>query len=576
MSLGTYASTLRILGRKIIRQVTDFQPSKSSTMNANDEARPKKPSENDVTHAEVVSGPSQPTGLTRDRTLDKAAEFLAAVNQDLNFTYEEEKAVLRRIDCRVLPILMLAYFFQQLDKSSLAYVSIFGIVEDAHLVGSQYSWLASIIYLAQLFMQPFVAFIIVKIPTGKLLAAVIFLWGTSQAIMSACTDFASLAALRFLLGVFEAFIAPLCVAATQMWWRRSEQTLRTSFWSIAGNGVTFVVGSLLTYGLGHINSARLYSYQIIFMFCGLTTVAYSFVVLWLMPDSPMEAKFLAEREKVIATERLRSNGQGIISRRWRWDHVRETATDPKTYAWFLITIAISMPTGGIGNFGSLIIKDFGFDKFTAVLFNIPYGSLQVISTIGAAAIATKWKHKGYVISVASLFPTAGTIILLTVPRSQKGVLLFGYYLISFMSCITPLLYAWHVQNTAGDTKRKCTSAVMSLGLCAGNVIGPQLFSVDQAPEYRPGLIASVILFAFTGAMGTLITFYLMLLNKRHAAQRVALGKSAHKIDESMVGKDRLGTTKAVEAEEGRQQDATEDKGFADVTDLLNEDFQYVY
>lgn len=154
--------------------------------------------------------------------------------------------------------------------------------------------------------------------------------------------------------------------------------------------------------------------------------------------------------------------------------------------------------------------------------------------------------------------------------------MFGYYLISVMICITPLLYAWHVQNTAGDTKRKCTSAVMFIGLCAGNVIGPQLFSVDQVPEYRPGLIASVILFAFTGVMGTLITLYFMFLNKRHAAQRVALGKSAHKIDESMVGTDRLNTAKAVEAEEGRQQDVTENKGFADVTDLLNEDFQYVY
>lgn len=64
-------------------------------------------------------------------------------------------------------------------------------------------------------MQPLVAFMLVKLPTGKLLAAVILLWGSAQAIMSASTDFASLAALRFLLGAFEAFIAPICVAVTQ-------------------------------------------------------------------------------------------------------------------------------------------------------------------------------------------------------------------------------------------------------------------------------------------------------------------------------------------------------------------------
>lgn len=117
---------------------------------------------------------------------------------------------------------------------------------------------------------------------------------------------------------------------------------------------------------------------------------------------------------------------------------------------------------------------------------------------------------------------------------------------------------------------------MFAGMCTGNVIGPLLYSVDQAPEYRPGLISNLVLFVFTGVLGTLITFYLMFLNKRHAAQREALGKSAHKIDESMVGKDKLGEAKAIELEEDRQQDVTEDKGFADVTDLLNEDFQYVH
>lgn len=102
-------------------------------------------------------------------------------------------------------------------------------------MGKQYSWLGSILYLAQLVMQPVAAFILVKLPTGKVIGGAIFLWGASLAIMSACTDFPSLLGLRFCLGSFEAMIAPSCVAVTQMWWRRSEQTLRTSYWN-AMNG----------------------------------------------------------------------------------------------------------------------------------------------------------------------------------------------------------------------------------------------------------------------------------------------------------------------------------------------------
>ncbi len=62
--------------------------------------------------------------------------------------------------------------------------------------------------------------------------------------------------------------------------------MRTSYWN-AMNGFTFIVGSLFTYGLGHIESRQMYRYQVIFLFCGLLTVLYSSVVLLFMPDSPM-------------------------------------------------------------------------------------------------------------------------------------------------------------------------------------------------------------------------------------------------------------------------------------------------
>jgi hypothetical protein len=148
-----------------------------------------------------------PIQTTRDDPIkEKAAQFLATVNEDRTFTAEEEKAVLRRIDRRILPLLLGAYFFQQLDKSSLSYVSIFGIVEDANLHGKQYSWLGSILYLAQLIMQPVAALLLVKLPTGKLIGSAVFLWGSSLAIMAACKDFPSLLGLRFTLGAFEAMI----------------------------------------------------------------------------------------------------------------------------------------------------------------------------------------------------------------------------------------------------------------------------------------------------------------------------------------------------------------------------------
>ncbi|KAJ4393552.1 hypothetical protein N0V93_002764 [Gnomoniopsis smithogilvyi] len=508
---------------------------------------------------------------------EKAAEFLAS-HGDTSFTADEEKAVLRRVDMRILPLLLGAYFFQQLDKSTLSYTSIFGLTDDAHLVGDQYSWLGSILYLAQLVMQPTAAFLLVKFPNGKVLASAILLWGSSLAIMSACTNFPSLLGMRFVLGCFEAMIAPCCVAFTQTWWRRGEQTLRNSYWN-AMNGLTLIIGSLFTYGLGHIISEKLFRYQIIFLFCGLLTVAYSIIVFWLIPDSPMEAKFLSDREKVIATERLRANQTGIAARKWRLDHVWETATDVKTYLWFVAITSISIASGGISTFGSLIVKSFGYDSFTTILFNIPFGIIQMISIVGSAWLAKRFQRKGLVIAIMSVFPTIGAIMMITVPRNLKGVLLLGYLLISMMAGITPMIYNWQASNTAGDTKKKTTSAVVFVGMCLGNVIGPLLYSPDQAPLYRKGVVADLCMFVVVGVTSGLIPVYLKFLNKRHAKRREELGKSAALVDESMVTKEKIAESKAVEIENAQfpeHRTLEEDNALHDVTDLCNEDFIYVY
>jgi hypothetical protein len=70
------------------------------------------------------------------------------------------------------------------------------------------------------------------------------------------------------------------------------------------------------------------------LFFGLITVVFSFIMFWFMPDSPIEAKFLNDHDKLIAIERLRMNQMGVISREWRNDHLKEALLDPKTWCWF--------------------------------------------------------------------------------------------------------------------------------------------------------------------------------------------------------------------------------------------------
>ncbi|KAF4303267.1 Major facilitator superfamily [Botryosphaeria dothidea] len=518
---------------------------------------------------EVVPQPSpdQPT-----KGVDKAAQFLQQANKTIVIGPEDDKRVLRKIDWAILPIVLVVYALQSLDKTSLSYAAVFGLIDDTNLVGDQYSWLGSIVYLAQLVMQPVVAVCLVKLPIGKFTAVMVFCWGATLCGMAAAKSFGGLMATRFLLGAFEASVAPAFIAIVQMWYRRGEQTNRNAAW-YATLGVVNILGSLLSYGLGHIKSDGLHSYQIIFLFCGLLTVVIAVFVFFFLPDSPMEAKFLKGDDKLIAVERLRANQMGVVSKVWKWDHVWDTLLDLKTWLWFAMIMAISIPSGGVSTFGPLLIKSFGFDSFVTILLQMPFGAVQIISTLGGAALATWLKKKSPVLILLCIPPIVGIFMLMFIEynTSNRGVLLFGYYLISVYPGVTPLIYSWEAQNTAGDTKKKLTTGILFVGASVGNVIGPLLYKPSEAPHYSRGLRSNLALFLALIVLICVTVCWIRILNAKHAKQRELNGKSAHVIDRSM---EKPASNKTEELE-GPQNDS-EDKGFLDVTDLKNEDFIYLY
>jgi hypothetical protein len=358
-----------------------------------------------------------------------------------------------------------------------------------------------------------------------------------------------------------------------MWYKRGEQTNRNAAW-YAMLGFVNILGSLLSYGLGHIHSGLLHSYQIIFLFCGLLTVVVSVFVWFFMPDSPMEAKFLDDHEKLIAVERLRMNQMGVASRVWKWDHVLEAFIDPKTWLWFSMLTAVSIPSGGITTFGPLIIEGFGFNQFQTILFNMPFGAVQIFATIGGAWLATWLKKKSPVLILLCIPPLVGIIILMVVGRedSNRGVLLFGYYLTSFYPGISPLVYSWSGQNTGGDTKRKVTTSILFVGASAGNIIGPHLFKPAEAPYYNRGLRANLALFIVIIVLIVLAVLWIKILNRKHASTRESMGKSAVVVDTSMGGNHEADA----EGVDNAQASGVGDKAFDDVTDIKNEDFIYVY
>lgn len=100
------------------------------------------------------------------------------------------------------------------------------------LVGTQYSWLGSIVYVAQMIWQPVSSYFLVKLPVAKWRTLFpqcpattityyldpvfvnVLLWGVAVSCTAAANDFGSLLATRFFLGIFEATVGRQRTAAT--------------------------------------------------------------------------------------------------------------------------------------------------------------------------------------------------------------------------------------------------------------------------------------------------------------------------------------------------------------------------
>ncbi|KAI1193762.1 MFS general substrate transporter [Nemania serpens] len=508
---------------------------------------------------------------------DRAMELIG--DERVVLTEEDNKRIKRRTDSVILPILVWVYFLQILDKTVLGNAATFGLVQSAGLTGSQYSLLGSVAPIAQLAWQPFSSVLIVKVPHRILMPSLLLGWGIASAALAACHNFQTLYAARFFLGLFEAGCLPLFSVITSQWYRRAEQPLRVAAW-YGTNGIATIVASALSYGLGHINSPLLESWQIIFLFVGLVTIASAPLVYWRLDNDIPSARFLSEEDKPKAVERLRANQTGTGSREFKWGHVREMLLEPKTWLWVALSIFINAGASVTNTFGPLILNGLGFDKYLTSLLNIPFGFVQWVIILFASWSVQRFRNKS-IVMVAFVLPViAGLAVLYTVPRTpgHNAPLLVGYYLLAFLFGNIPVLVAWVVANTAGTTKKSTIMSVYNAAASAGNIVGPIVFDSRDAPTYLPGLRTVLGFFVATAAATVLQALNLVFLNRGQERRRVQNGKPAKIKDTSMSD-----TYQDIDADaedvgsgvEGGAHGRIGLNAFADLTDRENDEFVYV-
>ncbi|KAH8594751.1 major facilitator superfamily domain-containing protein [Bisporella sp. PMI_857] len=484
------------------------------------------------------------------RINDEAGEVAVKALESGPAEAQIAKRVLKKIDLYILPILCITYGLQFLDKTSLGYSSVFGIIPDNNLKGQDYSWASSIFYFGYLFAEyPGVA-LLQRLPISKFLGINIIAWASILLLTAACSSFAGLATVRFLLGVFEATISPGFVAITGLWWTRQEQASRGPLW-ISFMGLFGTIGGILTFGIGHID-ASISTWKLIYIILGGFTILWGIVFLLVIPDNPATAKWLTPEERVVAVQRVIENKTGTKTRKFDKAQIIEAFTDPKVILLALISFVNAVASGGL-SFGSIIIRNFGFTALETSLMNMPLSFLQAVCTLLGGWAQTKLPNARLIVgSVAMLPPIVGTVLINQLDVTNKWGRLVGVWLLASYPTGFMVLLGLLSTNIAGTTKRSTSNAMVFVMYCVGQIVGPQCFKANQAPQYHGGIVAMLVGFVLNFAFNQVLRYLYLIENKKR--------------DAALVGKS--------EAEIEALKEESRIQGFEDATDKQNAFFRY--
>jgi len=176
-------------------------------------------------------------------------------------------------------------------------------------------------------------------PAAKWLGANVILWGVATACGAAAHDYQTMVVSRVFLGIFEATIGPSLLLISSHWYTKSEQAPRFSLWYL-GLGFGQIAGGAVSYGFQGLSPARspgLGGWRTMFLTLGLVTVAVGVATVLFLPDTPVKARWLTDRDKVALLRHVSVNQTGIENREFRFREILEALMDPQIY---LLTVSV--------------------------------------------------------------------------------------------------------------------------------------------------------------------------------------------------------------------------------------------
>ncbi|OAX81864.1 hypothetical protein ACJ72_03789 [Emergomyces africanus] len=436
------------------------------------------------------------TGTSLEETYMKAglspddASFLA------NFTEEQRKKCIRKVDWRLPPVLMILYLCAYIDRANIGNAKIEGLLEDLNMSGPQYNIALAIF---------FIPYVLCEVPSNILLGrfkrpsvyiGILTLgWGIIMTLTCVVNNFAGLVVTRFLLGVFEAGFFPGAVWTISRWYLPHETQTRLAIFYTA-SALAGAFSGLLAFGLAKLD---------------VDTPALS--TGWLEPQEIryLELRLLAQRGRQVVDEK---------ANKFDWKTLFSVLKDGHLYLQVLNFWSNAVPNYGLKFTMPQIIRNMGYTSANAQLLTMPPYFAGAISAFVSSFYADRLRWRMPPIVMGQICVIVAFAILFAKAAEIESNIALCYFAV-VLACIgfypiLPATNAWTLNNLAGERKRAMGIAFMiSLGNCGG-IPGSFIYIEKEKPKYPTGF-GSSFAFASSGVIAALVLEYILTVrNKRRA------------------------------------------------------------
>ncbi|RGP73406.1 major facilitator superfamily transporter [Fusarium longipes] len=441
------------------------------------------------------------------------------------FDSKEEKKLVKKLDLFIMPIMAVVYFFQYIDRNSINYTAVFGLVKDLDLTNRDFSIAVSLFYVGQLISQYPAAYILSRFHITRFIGATIIVCGIMEMCTAATRDFEGLAACRFLLGFAQAAVSPAFIILTSTWYRQHEHPMRVATW-LSMNGISQIVGGLFMYALGNLNM-EIRSWRVTFLVFGGCTLFFGVLFVVMMPVDTATAWFLNKREREIATKRLAIDRATCDNGKFDSGQLREALYSPLSwlYLFMAFLIASANPITKVTNnplrhlllkyanyvcqYSSMVIERVGFSGFDSMLVGLPAGLLNFITSWVSALVPLFFPNtRIYTAMCLILVPLSGSIMLFIFSGDTHddcswvivaSTWLATCYTAPLCSCAGLL-----ASNVRGNTKKSIVGAGFFIAYSTGSIIAPQVWGGEGGSRYLDGFLYTIL--SWSSLMVVLITY----------------------------------------------------------------------